>query len=130
MSLGKCILANDRFGKSLAIARIIPSRIRQIQALHFIAKHLAHHGSVREGISPYVWLARLSAESDPSSEDANLSLLLGELSVRYGRDVIKTHLRNVEGRAEQVVDEALAPYELDKFVRELGIKPSSAGDHW
>jgi tetratricopeptide (TPR) repeat protein len=130
MSLGKCILANDRFGKSLAIARIIPSRVREIQALHFIAKHFAHHGSVREGIAAYVWLARLSAESDPSSEGANLNLLLGELSVRHGRDLIKAHLKEVEARAEQVVDEALAPYQLDKFVRKLDIKPSSAGDHW
>lgn len=130
MSLGKCILANDRFGKSLAIARVIPSRVRQIQALHFLAKHLAHNGSLREGIAAYVWLSRLSAESEPSSEDANLNLLLGELSARHGRDVIKTHLKEVEGRAEQVVDEALAPYQLEKFIKDLGIKPSSVGDHW
>src|SRR5262249_38875817 len=109
---------------------VIPSRVRQVQALHFLAKHLAHHGSLREGIAAYVWLARLSAESDPSSEDANLNLLLSELSVRHGRDVIKTHLKDVEGRAEQVVEEALAPYQLEKFIGELGIKPSSVGDHW
>ena len=130
MSMSKCVLANDGFGKSLAIARIIPNRDRQIQALHFIAKHLAYHGSLREGIAAYVWLARLSAESDPSSEDANLNLLLGELSVKHGRDAVRAHLREVEGRAEQVIDEALASYELTKFIQHLGIKPSYAGDHW
>jgi hypothetical protein len=35
--------------------------------------------------------------------------LLGELFVRHRRDVIKTHLKDVEGRAEQCVDGALAP---------------------
>lgn len=129
-SLGECNWASDRFGKSLAIAQIIPNRSRQILALDFLAQHLEHHGFIREAIAAYVWLARLVAETDPSDEAANLNLLLGEVSIRYGRDVVKAHLKEVEGCAEKVVDEALAPYQLDKFIRELGVKPSFAGDHW
>jgi hypothetical protein len=130
MSLEKCILANDRLGKSLAIASVIPNRVRQIQALHFLVRQFAHHGSLREGIAADVWLARLGAESAPSSAGANSNVLLGALSVRHGLDVIKTHLKDVDGRAEPVVDEAFAPYQLGEFIKNLGIKPSSVGDHW
>ena len=130
VSLGDCILANDRFGKALAIARIIPCRNRQCQTLQFLAQHFERHDDIREAVAAYVWLARLLAETDPTDEAANLNLLLGALSVKHGRETVRGHLNAVAHSAEKIVDEALAPYKLDDFIRKLGIKPNSAGDHW
>jgi hypothetical protein len=59
-----------------------------------------------------------------------VGLLLGELSLRHGRQRIKEQVKEVEAKPEQVVDEALSPYKLAEFVRSLGIKPSESGDHW
>jgi tetratricopeptide (TPR) repeat protein len=128
MALGQCVLANDRLGKGLMIALMIPNRGRQSKALHCLARHLAWHNEVRAGIAAYVWLSRVCKEVDPSSEDADLGLLLGELVVKHGHAVVEKHLREVEGQAEQVVKEALAPYGLESFTRSLQLKPSPAGD--
>lgn len=130
MAVGECILANDRFGKSLMVARCIPNRTRQIQALHLLARHWAHHGELRPAVAGYVLLARLAAESDPIRDDASLSLLLGELEVDHGKEEIGRLLRDVEQQPQTIVDQALAPYEISDFTAKLDLKRNTEGDHW
>lgn len=130
IACGDCDLINDRFGKALMIALMIPNRSRQVQALHGLAQHLCWHDDLRHGIAAYVWLSRLSREMDPSSEDADLGNILGELVVKHGSDTVQNHLKDVQGQAEKLVMEALAPYHLENFTTKLELKPSKAGDHW
>jgi hypothetical protein len=130
MALGECILANDRFGKSLMVARCIPNRTRQIQALHLLARHWAFHGELRHAVAGYVLLARLAAEHDPTRDDASISLLLGELEVDHGKEEIGRLVRDVAGAPETIVDEALAPYDIANFTAKLDLKRNAEGDHW
>lgn len=130
MALGECVLANDRFGKSLMVARSIPNRARQIQALHLLARHWAHHDETRPAVAGYVLLARLAMEHNPNRDDASLSLLLGELEIEHGKDEIARLLSEVEDRPQEVVDESLAHYEIAEFAAKLDLKRNAEGDHW
>jgi hypothetical protein len=130
MALGECVLANDRYGKSLMVARSIPNRTRQIQALHLLARHWAYHGELRPAVAGYVLLARLAVEHDPTRDDASLGLLLGELEVEHGKDKIAALLHEVDGKPLEIVDEALAPYNIADFAASLDLKRTSEGDHW
>lgn len=130
MALGDCTLANDRFGKGLMIALMIPNRDRQAKALHCLARHLTWHGDVKAGIAAYVWLSRTCREIDPRREDGDLNILLGETVVKHGREAVEKCLREVEGQPQRIVESALAPYELKTFTANLRLKPSAEGDHW
>jgi tetratricopeptide (TPR) repeat protein len=130
MALGECVLADNRFGKALMAARAIPNRTRQIQALHYLARHWAHHGELRPAVAGYVLLARLVQEYDPTRDDASLGLLLGELEVEHGKDAIADLRRDVEGNPEAAIDEALAPHEIADFAKTLDLKRNAEGDHW
>jgi len=130
MALGDCTLANDRFGKGLMIALLIPNRDRQAKALHCLARHLTWHNELRAGIAAYVWLSRVCKEIDPRREDADLNVLLGEAVVKYGWNLVEQYLREVEGNPQEVLEKALLPYELKDFTKKLKLKRSYAGDHW
>lgn len=130
MALGQCDLANDRFAKSFAAARVAPNRTRQVRALVFLGRHWSHHNEVRSAIAAYLLMGRIAAENDPSDEHANHNLLLAELSTDHGSSAVQSMVAEIEPRVEEIVDEVLKPWELDKFIKTLGLKPSSAGDHW
>jgi hypothetical protein len=130
LALGECVLADNRYGKALMIALMIPNRERQVKALHCLGRHLSWHNDLHHGIAAYVWLSRVCREIDPCREDADLGVLLGEFVVKHGSAVVREHLNAVEARAEEVVREALAPHDVESFTAKLGLEPSTAGDHW
>jgi hypothetical protein len=130
ISLGHCALAEDRLGKALMIARAIPSRQLQADALQYLAQHYLRHDRLREGIAAYLWTARLVKECDPTQEAANLEILLGDVIVEYGREDIAAILSEVQDNEVEVVLEALAPFKISDFAEKLPLDLSTGGDHW
>src|SRR5271157_367814 len=129
-ALGRCSMANDRFGKALMVAQAIPDRQRSGEALESLAEQFITHGDLRTGVAAYVWACRLVSEAKPAQEGADLGVWLGDVAARFGQERVLAVLSEIEDKAEGIVLEALAPYKLEDLPEKLGIKPSVYGDHW
>ena len=129
-ALGRCSMANDRFGKALMVAQAIPDRQRSGEALGSLAEQFITHGDLRSGVAAYVWACRLVSEAKPAQEGADLGVWLGDVAARFGQERVLAVLSEIEDKAEGIVLEALAPYKLEDLPEKLGIKPSVYGDHW
>lgn len=131
MSVGECVLANDRFAKALMCALATPSADRQARSLECLARHWTWHGELRSGVAAYVWLARLAKQHLPRTEEADLNLMLGEVALKHGYPIVAALVKEVSPDSERIVLEALRPFKIEHFIDQIGIQPITEDDgHW
>lgn len=135
--LKECVLARDRFGKALYIGMALPAREVQRGALRNLAKHFETHAEHtgdqtewRHAVAAHAWYGELTRDSDPEDEEADINVALRGVVGKLGRENTYSLYVSVRDDPKKIVLEALAPYNLENFISEIGAKASPHGDHW
>jgi hypothetical protein len=126
-----CRMTDNLLLKAYLIGQVIPDRKMQFTALFLLSSHLATHESIDDGVACAIVAARLAKETWPEDEETGLSAMLAELVADHGRETVTEALKRVEDQnAGSVLGELVRLYKLESFIKNLDLKPSTAGDHW
>ena len=123
-------MTDNAFLKAYLIGQVIPDREMQIRALLGLSSHCAAHNELDESVACAVLAARLAKEARPRNEESGLPAMLANLIAENGRSAISEATQRVGDNAGDLLKLVIDRYQLNNFVRSLGLRPSSAGDHW
>ena len=125
-----CRMTDNAFLKAYLIGQVIPDREMQIRALLGLSSHRTAHNELDESVACAVLAARLAKEARPRNEESGLPAMLANLIAENGRSAISEATQRVGDNAGDLLKLVIDRYQLNNFVRSLGLRPSSAGDHW